>query len=150
MVKIKYFLAVTLITVLMITMGACATSAPADDSDTSEGLFDVTWILESYGEPGDLKDVIEDSRATAVFDDKKNKVTGSASCNSYFGGIVIDGSKLSVSDLANTEMYCMEPEGVMDQETEYLTILRAAESFEIKDGKLQINSGDDILVFKAE
>jgi len=45
-------------------------------------------------------------------------------------------------------MYCGEPEGVMDQEQEYLTILESAESYERKGNQLQITSSDKVLNFK--
>ena len=45
-------------------------------------------------------------------------------------------------------MYCLEPEGVMDQEEQYLGSLRLAESYEIVDGRLRIICSDgSMLVF---
>jgi heat shock protein HslJ len=44
----------------------------------------------------------------------------------------------------------MEPEGVMDQEQQYLEILQAAESYSIEDGELQINCGNQVLIYTAE
>ena len=47
-------------------------------------------------------------------------------------------------------MYRLDPEGVMEQEEQYLKALQATESFQIQDGKLQINCGAQILVFAAQ
>jgi len=44
----------------------------------------------------------------------------------------------------------MEPEGAMGQEQEYLATLQAAEGFQIKDGKLQTNYGNQVLIFKSK
>ena len=44
----------------------------------------------------------------------------------------------------------MEPEGVMDQEQEYLAALQLAESYEIGDDELQMNCGSQVLVFSLE
>jgi heat shock protein HslJ len=41
-----------------------------------------------------------------------------------------------------TEMYCMEPEGVMEQESLYLEMLGNAESFELSEGQLMIFMAD--------
>ena len=108
-----------------------------------------TWALESYGEQGNQQAVLEGTEITATFESAEGQVKGSAGCNNYFGGYQVDKNKLSISMLAHTEMYCMEPEGVMEQETQYLRLLSAAESYEIIDGKLQIIADSQLLVFKA-
>ena len=139
-----------IVIVPLILISACAQTTSDDDTPQTEGLFGVKWILESYGPSNNVKDVIKDSRATAVFDEADGQVTGSASCNSYFGGYDVNGSEITVSQLGNTEMYCMEPEGIMDQEQEYLTILHAAESFIVENNTLRINCGGNILLYKSE
>jgi heat shock protein HslJ len=46
-------------------------------------------------------------------------------------------------------MACLTPEGVMDQEQQYLSILAGAKNFQIEAEELTIFSGDDqILKFK--
>lgn len=111
---------------------------------------DKEWLLESYGEPGNLQAVLEETEITATFDSAKHEVRGSAGCNSYFGDYEVDNSELSIPVLANTEMACLEPEGVMDQEQQYLQALRLAESYEIEDGKLRITCSDgSVLVFRS-
>ena len=145
MFKQKFFAVLLFLGVLALVTVACAETAVETD-----GLEDTKWILESYGEPGNLQAVIEGSQASALFDSAEGRVTGSASCNSYFGEYQLNKNELSVPLLANTEMYCMEPEGIMDQEQEYLKALSTAESYKVEDGKLQIDCGDQILVFVAE
>jgi len=66
---------------------------------------------------------LADTLTTATFDSTKGQVTGSAGCNTYFGSYDANKSKLTIGVIAATEMYCLEPEGVMDQEQEYLKIL---------------------------
>ena len=113
-------------------------------------LEDKTWVLESYGEKGDLRAVVAGTEVTALFDSTEGQVRGSAGCNSYFGDYQVSKNKLSIPLIANTEMYCLEPEGVMEQETQYLKILQTAESYEVGDGKLRITAGSQILVFSAK
>lgn len=40
--------------------------------------------------------------------------------------------------IAITEMACLEPEGVMDQEPEFVEFLTDAQTFRLADGQLQI------------
>ena len=124
----------------------------ACNSSTGEAMLeDVAWVLESYGEPGNLKTVIIDTEITAEFVSTEDTVKGSAGCNHYFGGYEIKDSQLSIpGPIAVTEMYCMEPPGVMDQEQEYLAILQLAESYEINGEELQINCGKQVLIFKRD
>jgi heat shock protein HslJ len=110
-------------------------------------LEDTTWVLESYGEQGNLQAVLEDTEITAVFDSAEDKVTGSAGCNSYFAGYEIENNELSISAIGSTEMYC---EGLMEQEQQYLSILGGAENFQVQDSQLRISSsGNQVLIFHA-
>jgi heat shock protein HslJ len=114
-------------------------------------LEDVAWILESYGEPGNLTAVIADTKITAEFVSADETLKGSAGCNSYFGSYELKGSQLSIpGPIAATEMYCMEPKGVMDQEQQYLAILQLAERYEIDDHKLTIYCDGQVLIYRLD
>jgi len=125
------------------------------DSKTQEAkdkklLEDIKWVLESYGEQESLKTIIEGTRITATFDGAEGRVNGSAGCNNYFGEYRIVKNNLSIPLVGNTEMYCMEPEGRMEQETQYLKLLNSAESYEVSDNKLRIYAGSQVLVYASE
>lgn len=130
---------------LALTFGACSASS----TTTTIALDEVKWTLESFGQQGNLKSPLEGTEITATFESNEGQVRGSSGCNSYFGKYEVNGDKLTIQEMAWTEMACLEPEGVMEQETEYLSILSKAVNYQIKDGKLQIDSGDQMLVFVA-
>jgi heat shock protein HslJ len=116
---------------------------------SGEGLEDTIWVLMSYGEPKFERSVLPNTEITVEFISKEGTVKGSAGCNSYFGSYEVEGNQLSIpGPMGVTEMYCMEPEGVMDQEQEYLTILQNAGTYKIEGNQLQIGSGDKTLNFK--
>ena len=115
----------------------------------SGDLEDIMWILESYGEQGDLQAVLEGTEITAIFDSAEGQISGSAGANNYSGAYQISKNKLSIQEIAHTEMYRLDPEGVMEQEDYYLKTLQAAESYEISVGKLQITSGNQVLIFRG-
>ena len=121
---------------------------PQDQKDKAKqevSLEDTKWILQSYGEPENLKDVLEDTEITATFNKEEGQVTGSAGCNSYFGSYEAEDANLSIpGPIGATEMSCGEQKDT--QEREYLSILQAAESYEIEDGKLTINCGNQVLI----
>ena len=146
MFRYKFYGILGLLCILALLAGACTELEPTP----TDGLVDTTWILESYGEQGNLQSVIEGTRITAIFDSAGGQVHGSAGCNSYFGDYQISSNKLTISMIAHTEMYCLEPKGLMEQEYQYLKTLQSAESYQIQGGKLQINCGSQILIYIAE
>ena len=122
-----------------------------DKTKQEVSLEDKKWTLQSYGEPGNLKDVIVDTEITAEFVSSEGTVKGSAGCNSYFGSYELEGSQLSIpGPIGATEMYCVEPEGIMVQEQEYLATLQLAESYEIDGDELIIQCGNQVLVFRLD
>ena len=135
----KLKLLLTLLVLSVLSLAACTTTVPAFE--------DIEWVLESYGEKGNLQPALEGSEPTAKFDSTEGQVSGSAACNHYFGGYEINKDKLSFGPVASTEMWC---EGKMDQEDEFLKILQTAETYQVKDGKLQITSGNKLLIFKRK
>ncbi|NIN68842.1 MAG: META domain-containing protein [Anaerolineae bacterium] len=76
---------------------------------------------------------------------------GFAGCNTYAGRYSVEGEDgLSFSGLANTEMACLEPVGIMDQEEKYLEALRAATGFRLSDGELQIFSAEGVVLVYSQ
>jgi heat shock protein HslJ len=112
------------------------------------GLEDRIWVLKSYGESENMKDVLENTEITATFNKEEGQVTGSAGCNSYFAGYEVEDANLSHGPIGATEMSCGEQKDI--QEREYLGILQDAESYEIEDGKLTINCGNQFLIFESK
>ena len=107
-------------------------------STTGSSLDNTTWQLISI----DGNPLIEGSILTLGFD-SEGQASGGAGCNSFFGSYELDGDAISFSGVANTEMFCMDPEGLMDQENDYLAILHsAAVKVEIRGGELILTTGD--------
>jgi len=123
------FMACTVLTVV-----ACGTSGSALERNE--------WSLNSYGEQNNPEQVLDGAEITAKFDKSKGEVSGSGGCNTYFASYKIDGNNLSISNLAWTERACLSPEGVMEQEQEFLSLLGNAESFQADDTSLTITCSD--------
>jgi len=129
-----------------------ASEIEVEEQETEEeALEDTVWELEEYGDTDNLTGVMEDTKITVEFISSDGTVKGSAGCNSYSGSYEAEGSQLSIpGPIAVTEMYCTEPEGLMDQEQEFLSILQLAESYQIDDDELRITCGSQSLVFESE
>ena len=127
-------------------LGACDVIGGDTGSSDSAALESKTWVLISHGTEGQLQTVLAGVEITATFNPEEAEVRGSSGCNQYFGEYKVKGRELSVSNIAFTEMACLTPEGVMEQEQEFLSIFVAAESFEIQEDKLIIFTANDQLL----
>ena len=94
------------------------------------GLEDEMWVLESYGNADNIQSVLEGAEITIAFDNNTGQFSGSGGCNNYFGDYAIAPNKLTITGpIGTTEKSCGEQIDI--QEHEYLSILKAAESYMI-------------------
>jgi len=132
-----------LVVMLMAAMISCTGIPPRSQ------LTGTRWILEAYGKPGALKQVLEGTEITANFG-ADGEASGSAGCNQYFATYAIAGKELTLAELAFTEMACLEPAGVMEQEQAFLEALGRVQQFEIVGGQLRLQTADGrLLTFRA-
>ena len=131
----KLINSLTLITWVAILLVACGGIG-------GDSLNGTTWELYSMGRYSP----IAGSKTTVQFED--GQVSGLGGCNHYGGEYQINGNMISFDKLYMTEMACLNPEGIMDQEQRFLQYIGDARSFEIVDGQLQIyGSGGEALTF---
>ena len=137
--KIRYLSAVAVALALLLV--ACG-SGPGDGSS----FQDTRWVLVSLGGDPPLAGRAPSAEFAA------DQISGSAGCNTYFGTYTASDGEITIGDLAVTEMWCMEPEGVMDQETAFLTALNSAASYRVDGQRLELldQAGTQILVFGSE
>jgi heat shock protein HslJ len=119
-------------------------SAPSGPQSASP--VGTTWQLASL----DGQKVIAGTTITAEFT-SDSRVAGSAGCNRYMGHAEAAGGQLSVGNIASTLMAC-ELDGVMAQESRYLTALQAAAVYAVAGGELRLgrSSTATTLVFTAK
>ena len=100
----------------------------------TNSLDGTSWTLESYAGTA----LLPGSAMTAVIED--GEISGSASCNHYFGSYKTHGDGMTVEGLAWTEMACLNPEGIMSQEQEIMRLLGSAAAYQLQGGKLIIKA----------
>ena len=131
-------LTIALVALAVLLVG-CSPS-PAD----SPSLEGTQWVLVTLeGEPP-----LMGTAPSAEF--SADQIRGSTGCNHYFGTYAASGSDITISDVASTEMYCMDPEGVMDQEQAFLAVLASAASYRLAGARLELldATGSVILAFE--
>jgi heat shock protein HslJ len=110
------------------------------------------WVVESYNNgAGAVVTPLTGTELTARFAD--GHLSGSGGCNTYtaaytVGGAVITvvpitgGGTITIGPAASTLRACVDPPGVMEQETAYLTALPKAEAFRIESDRLILEQQD--------
>jgi len=124
--------------VLALVAVACLGS---DFADSVEG----SWQLTEGTVNGESISIIESHPITITFEG--DQVGGTASCNSYGGTFELDGSTVTFSNLAMTEMACM-PEETMVAEQLFGSGLTMANTLTL-DGSLVLSGPGVELNFDA-
>ena len=108
----------------------------------NSGLNGTAWTLTSYNGTT----LLSDTSMTAFFEN--GEVNGSAGCNHYFGSFKAKGDQIQIDGLAWTEMACMDPECIMQQEQQVMSLFSQAVTFSIQGQILQIITGSgEVMVF---
>ncbi|MBE9126602.1 MULTISPECIES: META domain-containing protein [unclassified Coleofasciculus] len=103
------------------------------------------WLLSSYRG----RDVLPNTEITATLAD--GRMTGSAGCNRYGAFYGMNGKGLIFDRIEFTEMACQQPEGIMEQEQNYLQALQSVTRYRLRRNRLMFfnERGDRILSFTA-
>ena len=109
-------------------------------------LNGVTWQATVYNNGrGGAVSLLDDSTITAIFG-VDGVLSGSAGCNQYRAAYVAEGSSITIQAPAATRKICPAPDGVMQQESEYLKALTTAATYTIQGQRLELRTADDALV----
>ena len=130
-----------LISVLLTTMIAAGCGSLSGSAKND--LNGTAWTLISFNG----ESLITDTAMTASFEDEQ--VNGSASCNHYFGSYTNKGDQIQIEGLGWTEMACLNPDGVMDQEQQLMRMFSQAATISIQGQRLQITTiTGDLMIFQ--
>lgn len=113
------------------------------------GLTSGRWILSSYSTPsGGLQRPLPGTEITARFG-PDGSLSGSAGCNSYNGTFMAYDQTLRVNTLSPSQAWCQTPDGIMDQEGTFLSLMQQASRMSISAGQLNVfdSGGNRILEF---
>lgn len=119
----------------------------SDNASNSLRLEEKKWFLESIA--GKAVGV-SGEKAFVSFDAKKKSAGGDSSCNAYGSEYTAKGNAISITHMISTMRACIEDDR-MDIERSFLSGLRDANRFEIKNGKLLLYKGKELLLtFRGE
>lgn len=105
--------------------------------DTS--LYSKKWYLRqihmAIGNdlPAFKTEKITGKKAFITFNEIKKSAGGSGGCNGFGGTLVVNGNKISITEIISTQMFC---EGIQQTENDFFNALRKVNRFEIKNKSL--------------
>ena len=122
---------------LLFLSASCKILSPKkDDISFSSTKWTITQLNQ--------KPFPTDKNVYVIFDEKDEKLSGKAACNSFSGKLEREPSgKIVIEDLVSTKKYC---EGLMDQENQIMTALPLINTYEIKGGILHLFSGQELVM----
>lgn len=121
---------------LILVLAACGGTTPAAPAS----LAGTSWVLQTLnGQP-----LV--AGTTITLDFTGGEIGGTAGCNQYGGSYTVEGDQLTFGMLFMTEMYCMDPEGVMAQESAYLETLATVARYRMAGERLELLDSDGQVV----
>ena len=110
-----------------------------------EGLAGTSWIVTGYNNGRQaVVSVLNGSELTMEFS-ADGRVSGYAGCNRYTGSFKQDGKALSFGPAAATRRMCIEPEGVMEQEQQFLKALETVATARQEADRIELRTADGAL-----
>ena len=117
------------------------------------------WSLQAFVDPNPVEDMpaplplpvglLAGAEITLALEG--GTALGSAGCNTYQAAYTLDATSLAFEKLTFTEMACLTPESVMEQEGRYLALLRDVTAYHVYGGQLWLVTDDGrALVFSAK
>ncbi|HEV2237753.1 MAG TPA: META domain-containing protein [Ktedonobacterales bacterium] len=118
-------------------------------------LAPTTWILAQMSIAGAAQPLVAGRVLTLQFHPQEGKVSGYSGCNDYFGDYTLAGESLSLNQLGQTLMACVEvcptisagscrlsDAPVMEEESAYMNALMRVTRLHLADNTLTLSSSD--------
>ena len=135
---------IILLAMTLFLLAACQQTA---EPEATVELAGTNWILSSLN--GELP--LAGTAVTLQFG-TDGSVFGTDGCNRYNTTYTQEGSSLTINQSTgiSTMMACAEPEGIIEQEQEYLAALGTAATYQITGDRLEMRTADNATVATFE
>jgi putative lipoprotein len=108
-------------------------------------LVGSAWAVRGYNNgKGGVVSLIYGTEMNATFD-ADGQMSGFGGCNGYSASYKTDGNNIAIGPALGTQMFCEQPEGVSDQEQQYLAALGTAATYTIEGDRLQLRTAEGSL-----
>ncbi|MCP4196097.1 MAG: META domain-containing protein [Proteobacteria bacterium] len=111
--------------------------------DQPTPLVDTTWQLLSYYTGNGIVSNQTTPLINAFFA-ADGSLSGLSGCNNYMSSYTAEENSMSIEPVATTRKMCQEPEGVMETEAGYTSVLETVVRYEIEGEQLTLYNAEDI------
>lgn len=112
---------------------------------TSQDLAGTQWQVTAYNNGRNaVTSPMLGTDLTVVFEDD-GQVSGNAGCNDFFGSFNSSKGEIAIGPLGATMRACSTPNGVMQQEAEFLAALASAATYSVEGNFLEMRNADDAI-----
>jgi heat shock protein HslJ len=128
--------------VLLALLVGCTSAPPA----AGNPLAGTSWQAIEIGD----QPVITGSEVTIIFEE--GRAVGNTGCNSYGGSYEVGaGNSITFGEIEQTLIACIDPPGLMEQESAFTERLIAANTYNLTGDRLElIADGQTVLVFERD
>lgn len=118
------------------------------ETGTSEAILDDVdnWKVASLTTIAGASPILYETEITLKFDIENNIVSGNSGCNSYSADFSIIDGQINVAEIATTDAFCLGPDGVMEQEFNFLGGLSGEHNIEFNSYQLTLSKFSDMSV----
>lgn len=106
-------------------------------------LVGTNWSMLNYNNGRQaVVSALAGTEVTAIFN-ADGILNGTAGCNNYRSSYKVEDNKINIEPAATTRMTCSEPEGIMQQEKEFLAAMESAATYNIDRQQLWLRTEND-------
>ena len=132
------------IILLMITLLAGLLTSCTSSQEKSNELINDSWTLEIINGVSYNPDSGNGVRPVVEINLKEEQFAGNTSCNNMSGKVIVEGGKITFSDIVTTKMFCME-----SIEQEFLIALGKVNRYKIERMRLLLFEDDaELMILK--
>jgi heat shock protein HslJ len=133
-----------------LTLRGRAGKKLATFESVSQDLAGTSWTVLAYNNGKQaVTSVLAGTHLTASFS-KDGHVSGDGGCNAYSATYKTSTPTITVGPVASTHKNCGTPDGVMSQETAYLSALHSAASYATDGSRLELKTGGGATAVELE
>lgn len=110
----------------------------------SQDLSDTSWTITGYLTGDGIVSPLADAETVLTFA-ADGSISGTAGCNRLIGKYAATDGALKFDAIGSTQMACLEPEGLMDQETAVIAALESTATYLIEGESLQLFNAEGVV-----
>ena len=132
----------TFLVISMLLFTACAPAKGPSVVATEKSISGINWYLKKIYMPEATLD-ISNPNAFIKLDAAKNSAGGKGGCNSYGSSYAVNEQQISFKNIFSTKMFC---EKFQAEEDAYFRQLEKVNRYDVKDDKLLLYAGNELLL----